>query len=225
MDMQEELNQFVTNGVLSRNKARLVEQGYNQQEGIDFDETYAPVARLESIRILLVYACANDSKLFQMDVKSAFLKDVTRWCDDNGNMLEFSVRNVWEALRDHGNEVPWHRLVWFPHWIPLHAFNLWLIMRESLKTQDKVQQWDIGNNDLNLLCCPLSCTSERVEVYYECKEPFKSLMHLWVRNNSIAAIWLEKVVTPLIEPAIKGFAAAPAVLKSERLKVDKTQYE
>ncbi|GJU75159.1 retrovirus-related pol polyprotein from transposon TNT 1-94 [Tanacetum coccineum] len=55
------------------NKARLVAQGYNQQEGIDFDETYAPVARLESIRILLAYACAHDFKLFQMDVKSAFL--------------------------------------------------------------------------------------------------------------------------------------------------------
>ncbi|GJU61811.1 DUF4219 domain-containing protein [Tanacetum coccineum] len=43
------------------------------QEGIDYDETYAPVARLESIRILLAYACALDFKLFQMDVKSAFL--------------------------------------------------------------------------------------------------------------------------------------------------------
>ncbi|GJW12548.1 retrovirus-related pol polyprotein from transposon TNT 1-94 [Tanacetum coccineum] len=56
-----------------RNKARLVAQGYNQQEGIDYGETYAPVARLESIRILLAYACALDFKLFQMDVKSAFL--------------------------------------------------------------------------------------------------------------------------------------------------------
>ncbi|GJZ69062.1 retrovirus-related pol polyprotein from transposon TNT 1-94 [Tanacetum coccineum] len=60
------------NGVVSRNKARLVAQGYNQQEGIDFDETYARVARLESVRILLVYACAHDFKLYQMDVKSAF---------------------------------------------------------------------------------------------------------------------------------------------------------
>nr|GEW61173.1 reverse transcriptase domain-containing protein [Tanacetum cinerariifolium] len=66
-----------------------------------------------------------------------------------------------------------------------------------------------------------SCTPERAEVYYECMEPFKSLMRLWVRNRSIAAIWLDKVVTPLIEPAIKGFAAAPAVLKPKRLKVDK----
>ncbi|GJX08811.1 retrovirus-related pol polyprotein from transposon TNT 1-94 [Tanacetum coccineum] len=48
-------------------------QSYNQQEGIDYDETYAPVARLESIMILLAYTCALDFKLFQMDVKSAFL--------------------------------------------------------------------------------------------------------------------------------------------------------
>ncbi|GJY74480.1 retrovirus-related pol polyprotein from transposon TNT 1-94 [Tanacetum coccineum] len=66
-------NKLDENGVVSRNKARLVAQGYNQQEGIDFDETYAPVARLESIRILLAYTCAHDFKLFQMDVKSDFL--------------------------------------------------------------------------------------------------------------------------------------------------------
>nr|GEX68851.1 copia protein [Tanacetum cinerariifolium] len=47
--------------------------GYNQKEGIDFDETYAPIARLESIRILFAYACAHDFKLFPMDVKSTFL--------------------------------------------------------------------------------------------------------------------------------------------------------
>ncbi|GJX43264.1 retrovirus-related pol polyprotein from transposon TNT 1-94, partial [Tanacetum coccineum] len=66
-------NKLDENGVVSRNKARLVAQGYNQQEGIDYDKTYAPVAKLESIRILLAYACALDFKLFQMDVKSAFL--------------------------------------------------------------------------------------------------------------------------------------------------------
>ncbi|GJR06756.1 retrovirus-related pol polyprotein from transposon TNT 1-94 [Tanacetum coccineum] len=68
-------NKLYKNGIVSRNKARLVTQGYNQQEGIDYDENYAPVARLESIKILLAYACALDFKLFQMDVKSAFLND------------------------------------------------------------------------------------------------------------------------------------------------------
>ncbi|GKD79629.1 retrovirus-related pol polyprotein from transposon TNT 1-94 [Tanacetum coccineum] len=60
-------------GNLNQRTLRLVAQGYNQQEGIDYDETYSPVARLESNRILLAYACALDFKLFQMDVKSAFL--------------------------------------------------------------------------------------------------------------------------------------------------------
>ncbi|GJU00680.1 retrovirus-related pol polyprotein from transposon TNT 1-94, partial [Tanacetum coccineum] len=66
-------NKLDENDIVSRNKARLVAQGYNQQEGIDYDETYAPVDRLESIRILLAYACTLDFKLFQMDIKSAFL--------------------------------------------------------------------------------------------------------------------------------------------------------
>nr|GEW17249.1 retrovirus-related Pol polyprotein from transposon TNT 1-94 [Tanacetum cinerariifolium] len=66
-------NNVDENKVVSQNKDRLVAQGYNQYEGIDYDETYAPVARLESIRILLAYACALDFQLFQMDIKSAFL--------------------------------------------------------------------------------------------------------------------------------------------------------
>jgi hypothetical protein len=60
-------------GVVIRNKARLVAKGYSQVEGLDFGETYAPVARLESIRILLAYATYHGFKLYQMDVKSAFL--------------------------------------------------------------------------------------------------------------------------------------------------------
>jgi hypothetical protein len=59
--------------VVTRNKARLVAKGYSQVEDLDFDETYAPVARLESIRILLAYATYHGFKLYQMDVKSAFL--------------------------------------------------------------------------------------------------------------------------------------------------------
>jgi hypothetical protein len=60
-------------GVVTKNKARLVGKGYTQVEGLEFGETYAPIARLESIRILLAYATHHDFKLHQMDVKSAFL--------------------------------------------------------------------------------------------------------------------------------------------------------
>ncbi|GJZ23789.1 retrovirus-related pol polyprotein from transposon TNT 1-94 [Tanacetum coccineum] len=99
--MQDELNQFARNkvwtlvpapygktiigsrwvfrnkrdetGIVIKNKARLVAQGYNQQEGIDYDETFAPVARLEAIRIFLAFATYMNFIVYQMDVKSAFL--------------------------------------------------------------------------------------------------------------------------------------------------------
>ena len=56
-----------------RNKARLVAQGYSQIQGFYYGETFAPVARLESIRILLAFATSHNISLHQMDVKSAFL--------------------------------------------------------------------------------------------------------------------------------------------------------
>jgi hypothetical protein len=59
-----------------RNKAHLVAQGYSQVEGLDFGDTFTPVARLEAIRILLTFATSKGFKLYQMDVKSAFLNDV-----------------------------------------------------------------------------------------------------------------------------------------------------
>ena len=99
--MHEELNQFVRNdvwelvprpknvhvistkwifksktdkdGEIIRNKSRLVAQGYTQVVGVDFDESFAPIARLESICILLSIACTMNFKLYQMDVKCAFL--------------------------------------------------------------------------------------------------------------------------------------------------------
>ncbi|GKA41337.1 putative ribonuclease H-like domain-containing protein [Tanacetum coccineum] len=60
-------------GIMIKNKARLVAQGYTQEEGIDYNEVFAPVARIESIRIFLAYASFKDFVVYQMDVKSAFL--------------------------------------------------------------------------------------------------------------------------------------------------------
>jgi hypothetical protein len=58
---------------VTRNKARLVAKGYSQVKGLDFDETFPPIAKLESIHILLAYATHHDFKLYQIDVKTAFL--------------------------------------------------------------------------------------------------------------------------------------------------------
>jgi hypothetical protein len=66
-------NKLNEQGQVIRNKARLVYKGYAQIEGLDFDETFASVARLEAIRMFLAYACHKRFKVYQMDVKSAFL--------------------------------------------------------------------------------------------------------------------------------------------------------
>ena len=60
-------------GQIVRNKFRLVYKGYAQVEGYDFDETFVPVEILEAIRMFLSYASHNNFKVYQMDVKSAFL--------------------------------------------------------------------------------------------------------------------------------------------------------
>ena len=65
-------------GIIIRNKARLVAKGYNQEERIDYEETYAPIARLEAVRMLLAFASIMGIKLYQMDVKSAFLNGFIR---------------------------------------------------------------------------------------------------------------------------------------------------
>jgi len=67
------MNKLDEFGTITRNKATLVVQGYNQEEGIDYEETFAPVARIEAIRILVAFAAHMDFKLYQMDVESAFL--------------------------------------------------------------------------------------------------------------------------------------------------------
>jgi len=66
-------NKLDQDGVITRKKGRLVAKDYNQEEGIDYGETFAPVARLEVVRLLFAFACMSGFKFFQMDVKSVFL--------------------------------------------------------------------------------------------------------------------------------------------------------
>jgi hypothetical protein len=69
-------NKHEDDGEIVRNKACLVAQGFSQVEGLEFGETFAPVARLEAIRIFLAFATSKGFKLYQMDVKNAFLNGV-----------------------------------------------------------------------------------------------------------------------------------------------------
>nr|GEW03058.1 hypothetical protein [Tanacetum cinerariifolium] len=74
--MQKELlNKKDEKGIVVRNNARLVAQSYTQEEGIDYDEVFAPVARIEAIRLFFAYASFKDFIMYQMDMKNAFLYD------------------------------------------------------------------------------------------------------------------------------------------------------
>ncbi|GJR62999.1 retrovirus-related pol polyprotein from transposon TNT 1-94 [Tanacetum coccineum] len=84
--MQEELNEFehlevwelVPRPDKVKNKARLVARGYRQEEGIDFGESFAPVARLDVIQIFPAYAAHMNMIVYQMDVKTTFLNGILR---------------------------------------------------------------------------------------------------------------------------------------------------
>ena len=69
-------NKLNEDGQVSRNKARLVCKGYSEEEKIDYGEIFSPVARLEGVRTLLAYASQREFKVYQMDVKSAFLNGI-----------------------------------------------------------------------------------------------------------------------------------------------------
>ena len=70
------INKVDENGEVTRNKARLVCKGYAQEEGTDYGETFSPIARMEGMRILLSYVAYKGFKVYQMDVKSAFLNGI-----------------------------------------------------------------------------------------------------------------------------------------------------
>nr|GEZ78538.1 copia protein [Tanacetum cinerariifolium] len=71
-------NKKYESSLVIQNKARLVAIGYSQQEGIDYDEMFAPVARIEAIHLFLAYAAHKDFTVFQMDVKTAFCNGIIK---------------------------------------------------------------------------------------------------------------------------------------------------
>ena len=68
-------NKLNENGHVTRKKSKLVCKGYAQVEGIDFEETFSPVSKMEAIKLILAYARSKNIKVYQMDVKSTFLNE------------------------------------------------------------------------------------------------------------------------------------------------------
>ncbi|GJZ32205.1 DUF4219 domain-containing protein [Tanacetum coccineum] len=103
----------------------------------------------------------------------------------DGSFRSFSVRDAWNSIREHGNEVSWCHLVWSRYSIPRHATHLWLVIRNRLKTHDQMSQWDVGCDiDLNQLWCSLCKTQpdSHAHLFLEC--PYSSQVWFDVLNRA-----------------------------------------
>ncbi|XP_021991415.1 uncharacterized protein LOC110888183 [Helianthus annuus] len=78
------------------------------------------------------------------------------WREVGGKIVHFSSLEAWNNLRVRDNKVAWVNMVWYGQCIPRHSFHLWLVLKNKLKTQDRLAVWEAGSEtNLRLMCCPL----------------------------------------------------------------------
>ncbi|GKB31315.1 CASP-like protein 4A3, partial [Tanacetum coccineum] len=92
-----------------------------------------------------LYLCDKYLQLQELPCPSMNLdSDLLEWRNEDGVVKPFSVSMVWSSIRPRNIKVDWFAVVWFPYYIPRHAFNLWLVIKQRLKTQDKVVVWEVS---------------------------------------------------------------------------------
>ncbi|XP_021979813.1 uncharacterized protein LOC110875929 [Helianthus annuus] len=106
------------------------------------------------------------------------LEDRLGWKSFEGKIVHFSSWDAWNNLRVRENKVAWVNMVWYGQCIPRHSFHLWLVIKNKLKTQDRLAVWEAGSEtNLILMCCPL------------CKYGRDSRDHLFFQCSFSAKIW------------------------------------
>ncbi|XP_022036930.1 uncharacterized protein LOC110939628 [Helianthus annuus] len=118
------------------------------------------------------------------------------WKDLDGNSRHFSSWEVWNNIRHRENLVPWVNMVWFKHYIPRHSFHMWLVIRNKLKTQDRLSVWEAGSaTNLNLMCCPLCCydRDSRNHLFFECSFALEVWNNIkaWTAMESVNGTWAD----------------------------------
>ncbi|PWA72694.1 reverse transcriptase domain, Reverse transcriptase zinc-binding domain protein [Artemisia annua] len=129
------------------------------------------------------------------------------WRDFDGKLRPISVAGAWESLRSRADQVVWFHIPWFPHCIPRHAIHLWLVIKQKLKTQDRLRESDVVPNvDLHLLRCSLCevVPDSHPHLFFECQFS----MQVWLQIRALSGMdavppSLEDVITFLI-PISKG---------------------
>ncbi|PWA64577.1 reverse transcriptase zinc-binding domain-containing protein [Artemisia annua] len=110
--------------------------------------------------------------------------DKVQWKKSNGELTKFSVKTVWEDMRNQGQQVKWNKLVWYSQGVPRHSFLLWLAIKERLHTQDRLMLW---NPNMNLMCQLCSkCNDSHNHLFFNCdysKEVWRVLKRRIKANN------------------------------------------
>ncbi|GJX37777.1 retrovirus-related pol polyprotein from transposon TNT 1-94 [Tanacetum coccineum] len=197
-------------GDVLKNKARLVAKGYRQEAGIDFEESFAPVARLEAIRLFIAHAASMNMVIFQMDVKTAFL---------NGELNEvvywFSTRGASNLDEDKGGKLidPLHDLVAKPTEMHLTAIKrifrylkgtiTWvcgirkklrfelklfeMLTMQDVMTPEEVTSGQLNFLDVGLLAGPSKKQKMYCHLHYEAiYMPYRCLCsNLWMRSQKL----------------------------------------
>nr|GEU60435.1 hypothetical protein [Tanacetum cinerariifolium] len=127
---------------------------------------------------LVKYPTLNSIQVPNLDDDKA---DCLEWRSSDGSVHPFSIQQVWESIRPRDNVVPWHDLVWYQACIPRHAFNMWLIFKKRLKTQDCLSRWDV--TDGLAVVCPLCETQpdSHDHLFFDCsfsQQDWSRLKHL-----------------------------------------------
>ncbi|GJZ77263.1 hypothetical protein Tco_0641935 [Tanacetum coccineum] len=180
-----------------------------------FDNWYghSPIARLFTPRDV-----ANDG--FSMTCRVADLVANGGWTWLRGVLSMFSVSKAWEELRSRGFEVRWASVVWYSHCIPRHAFHLWLTLRGSLKTQDKLRQGDTGSADLTLIRFPLCDLGYGLRDYVDLE--FYSNTHGYSTLPLLAHIWgdTDWYLKPQVTGELAVMSSASSVVTYTAVYID-----
>ncbi|XP_021985901.1 uncharacterized protein LOC110882124 [Helianthus annuus] len=138
--------------------------------------------------------------------------DKPTWKDLDGKDSYFSSKEVWNNIRSRGDTVSWFNMIWFSQCIPRHSFHMWLVIRNKLKTQDRLMIWEAGSaTNLRLMCCPL-CRYDRDHLFFQCNfasqvwNNVKTMVTLENVSDSWASIcaWMERTASSKTTNVIVG---------------------
>ncbi|GJV17171.1 putative RNA-directed DNA polymerase [Tanacetum coccineum] len=102
----------------------------------------SPLASFISSRDIYRAGLTSNSKVSDLLLEGP--RDQQEWRNRSGNIVPFSVNEVWNSIRPMAAKVDWFRVIWFTNCIPRHAINFWLIIKKRLRTQDMLRTWDIS---------------------------------------------------------------------------------